>query len=62
MKYNYYLQIDKTQGIRRYVEGQDQGERWDRERQQWSKECADRRSCELTGDRELNEVETQALL
>lgn len=55
MKYQYYRQNDDTKGIRRYLVGQQKGQRWDRESKKWSDECADRRACELTHDTELTE-------
>lgn len=59
--YTYYLQTDTTQGLRRYKGSEQNGERWNRNEQQWTKECADRRSCELTHDKIITEAEMKAL-
>lgn len=60
--FDYYLQNDSTQGIRRYLIGQETGERWDKQNKTWTKECADRRSCELTHDTRLAEEQVLNLI
>lgn len=57
MSYDYFLQTDKSLSLRRYPEGGQTGERWDRGKQEWTPECCDRRSCELTDDAWLNSEE-----
>lgn len=62
--FDYFLQKDDTQSLRRYpTEGnRERGHRWDRSARNWTCECADRRSCELTGDKMISEEEALARL
>lgn len=62
MLYNYYLQTGKYESLRRYLQGQDTGERWDKEKAQWTKECAPRDTCLQTNDRVLSDIEAEAFV
>lgn len=60
--FDYYLQNDGTQSLRRYPIASQIGERWRRDNRAWSPECAPRLACELTGDKVLNDTEVEAAM
>lgn len=51
----YFRQGGPKGSIRRYPENEQSGERWDRMRKAWTRDCAPRRSCELTQDVKISE-------